>query len=205
MIKFDKVSKSHDGKAILKNFDLELKSSEKKLIYGSSGSGKTTVLRLILGFERPDSGSIYYDDKQLKPDLVKKIRREVALVPQNLDISEGDVYEFIENVFTLDSTPELSEDKLNRFAKILHIHEDDLHKDFEQLSGGEKQRISILIALLLERKIFLLDEPTSSLDKDLKRIVKSLFMDMDDASMIIVSHDSIWKDDDIEIIDLENM
>ena len=79
-----------------------------------------------------------------------------------------------------------------------------LRKDPSELSGGEKQRLAIIVSILLERKVFLLDEVTSSLDKHLKKKVINYFIEQDDWTIVAISHDPGWLDNPrVSIFDLE--
>ncbi len=86
----------------------------------------------------------------------------------------------------------------------LELEGNILDKNFQELSGGEKQRIGILIALLLNRDIYLLDEVTSALDMNLKKKVSDYFLSREDLTLLVISHDREWERDWIEIIDLES-
>lgn len=86
----------------------------------------------------------------------------------------------------------------------LELEKDILEKDFENLSGGEKQRIGILIALLLEREIFLLDEATSALDAGLKKKVGELFLKHSQWTLFVISHYREWERNGVEIVTIGN-
>ena len=84
----------------------------------------------------------------------------------------------------------------------LELEHDILDKNFQELSGGEKQRIGILTSLLLNRDIYLLDEVTSALDMKLKKKVADYFLAQEDWTLLIISHDQEWERDWMEIIDI---
>ena len=86
----------------------------------------------------------------------------------------------------------------------LELEDNILDKNFQELSGGEKQRIGILISLLLDRDIYLLDEVTSTLDMNLKKKIADYFLAQEDWTLLVISHDREWERDWIEVIDLEN-
>ena len=86
----------------------------------------------------------------------------------------------------------------------LGLEDDILDKNFQELSGGEKQRIGILIALLLNRDIYLLDEVTSALDVNLKKTVADYFLAREDWTLLVISHDLEWERDWVETIDIES-
>jgi putative ABC transport system ATP-binding protein len=86
--------------------------------------------------------------------------------------------------------------------KELELEKDILEKNFETLSGGEKQRIGILIALMLGRDIFLLDEATSALDSGLKKKVVDNFLKNEDWTVFIISHDKEWERNGVELVEI---
>jgi ABC-type iron transport system FetAB ATPase subunit len=179
------------GQVVLRGFSLSLDAGEKALLTGPSGCGKSTVLRCFLGFAVPDAGSIYIDGTELTPDTVWRLRQYVAYVGQEPDLGTGTAAQAVERPFhyranahlhrNLERLPEL-------FARFNLAHE-LLHKDVGALSGGEKQRIALVSAILLDRRIFLLDEITSALDKASKQSVADYFRSRDDATALIVAHD----------------
>ncbi len=179
------------GQTVLRAFSLSLKPGEKALLTGPSGCGKSTVLRCFLGFVVPDAGSVSIDGTELTPETVWRLRQRVAYVGQEPDLGTGTAGQAIERPFhyrvnaglrsNLERIPELFE----RFNLARSL----LHKDVGSLSGGEKQRIALVSAILLDRRIFLLDEITSALDKVSKQAVADYFRSREDATALIVAHD----------------
>ncbi|MEN6337559.1 MAG: ATP-binding cassette domain-containing protein [Phycisphaerales bacterium] len=176
---------------VLHAFSLSLEPGEKALITGPSGCGKSTVLRCFLGFVVPNAGSVAIEGTEITPASVWRLRQHVAYMGQEPDLGTGTAAQAIERPFhyrinaglrrNLDRVPELFE----RF----HLARDLLHKDVGSLSGGEKQRIALVSAILLDRRIFLLDEVTSALDKFSKQTVADYFRTREDATALIVAHD----------------
>ena len=192
MIRLNDITVKFNNAYILKDFNLTIEKGEKVLISGKSGIGKSTLLKLLLGFTLPDKGSIHFKDSILDKDNIWEFRKNVAYVSQDLDIGEGEVRELINNIFILKSNSEAAFNK-NSLTELMHIFEldeDILSKNYEELSGGEKQRIVIIISVLLKRDIFLLDEISSALDENLKKKVINYFLDQKDLTVIIVSHDT---------------
>jgi putative ABC transport system ATP-binding protein len=96
--------------------------------------------------------------------------------------------------------------ELASLLEFLRLKESILQEDFEKLSGGEKQRILIVIALLLRRSVFLLDEVTSALDAELKEKVRDHFIKKDDWTVIVISHDKDWlQRPELKVINLDKM
>jgi putative ABC transport system ATP-binding protein len=82
--------------------------------------------------------------------------------------------------------------KMDQLLELLELEQEILSNDLETLSGGEKQRIAILVALLLRRNFFLLDEPTAFLDTDLKTKMAQYFSEKKDWTVLVISHDTCW-------------
>ena len=93
-------------------------------------------------------------------------------------------------MFKSNSEAAFSKDNLTDLIHVFELDEEILSKNYEELSGGEKQRIVIIISILLNREIFLLDEITSALDENLKKKVIDYFLDWNDLTVIIISHDT---------------
>ena len=124
---------------------------------------------------------------------------------QDTDLEEGKVTNLLNEIFFYRANKDkLDSEKLRIFMRELGLEDDILDKNFQELSGGEKQRIGILIALLLNRDIYLLDEVTSALDVNLKKTVADYFLARENWTLLVISHDREWECDWIEKIDLEN-
>ena len=192
MIKLEDITVRINNAYILKDFNLTIEKGEKVLISGKSGIGKSTLLKLLLGFALPDKGSIHFNDSILDKDNIWEFRKSVAYVSQDLDIGEGEVRELINNIFMFKSNSEapFNKESLTELMRIFELNDEILSKNYEELSGGEKQRIVIIISILLKRDIFLLDEISSALDENLKKKVINYFFDQKDLTVIIVSHDT---------------
>jgi putative ABC transport system ATP-binding protein len=122
-------------------------------------------------------------------------------VSQDLDIYEGSVNEFIEEVFSYSfNEGKLDRTKLRRLLLYLGFENDVLTMNFEDLSGGEKQRIGIIMSVLIGKDIYLLDEITSSLDATLKEKVANYFLEHKDWTLLIISHDDVWKKQGVNVV-----
>ena len=196
MIEFQRIGLTFDDKQVFRDFSLQVATGEKVLIAGKSGVGKTTLLRLILGWVRPDSGKIFVDGDPINAENIWNIRRRTAYIAQGLEIGRGPVQQLIDRIFSFHANHHLDRDP-ERTHEILHsleLQSTILTEPYERLSGGEKQRIAILISLLLSRTCFLLDEATAALDGELKEKVVELFMSRPDTTVLAVSHDPAWTD-----------
>ncbi|MFP4442591.1 MAG: ATP-binding cassette domain-containing protein [Spirochaetia bacterium] len=179
---------------VFQNLSFEIKKNEKVLLHGISGSGKSSILKMILGFAKPESGIIRYNGKILAGPAIWHFRRESSYVPQNPQIGNGTAIKILREIFSFKYTSPLpNTDRILETAERLSLNRRTLEQSFDSLPGGEKQRVAVLIALLRERNIFILDEPTSSLDADLQKKVISLFSENPKWTVITASHDPLWQ------------
>ena len=158
-------------KNILDIENLHIKKNKITCIVGESGSGKTTLLKLFNKLISPDSGKIYYMGKNIKEIDSVELRRQVVMLPQSPAIYEGTVKEnlliglkFSEKEDTLD------DDNLKKILKEVNLNK-NLDEDAEKISGGEQQRLALGRIILLDPKVYLLDEPSSALDEETEHLV----------------------------------
>lgn len=201
------VTKSFSENYCLNNFSFTIFEGDKINISGRSGIGKTTFFKLLLGFEQPDSGIISFKSEKYNPHNIWEIRQQIAYVPQDLSIGMGNTKQMLEQTLTLNKTKEskiFDLEKLYSFMDYFELPLEILQKNIEQLSGGEKQRLAIVNALLLERKIFFLDEISAALDKKLKHKTLDYFFLNPYFTVLSISHDGYLPDlTNIRTIDFE--
>jgi putative ABC transport system ATP-binding protein len=203
IIKYENIGKFFGSKKVISDFSIRILRGRKILLRGKSGTGKSTLFKMLLGFEKPSEGSLYYRGKPVNSQVAWEIRKEVSYVSQDTDLGEGPVKDLLDEIFTyLPNREKRSPEKLNTLMKEFELEKDTLNKNFENLSGGEKQRIGILIALMLGRDIFLLDEATSALDSELKKRVVDHFLKHEDWTLFVISHDKEWERDEVEIVEI---
>lgn len=165
--------KSYDGKKnIIDNINLEIKDKEFIVLVGSSGCGKSTILRLISGLEEVTSGEILIDDKVVNNTHPKD--RDIAFVFQSYALyPHMSVYENIAFGLKMRKYPKNEIDvKVREVAKALNL-EDLLERKPRQLSGGQRQRVALGRAIVRNPKVFLMDEPLSNLDANLRVQMRS--------------------------------
>jgi ABC-type multidrug transport system ATPase subunit len=194
----ENISFASEENRIFQNLSFEVQKNDKVLLHGISGSGKSSILKMILGFMKPEKGIIRYNGKILDDADIWQLRRESSYVPQNPVIGRGTAIEIIRDIFSFKFSPGMPDTaKIFETAEQLSLTRRTLEQPFDSLSGGEKQRTAILIALLREQKLFFLDEPTSSLDTTLQEKVISLFSENSEWTVIAASHDPLWRQDGI--------
>ena len=158
-----------ENKEVVKDFDLRVQKGERIALVGASGSGKSTVMNLIVGLLTPTSGRILVDGKPMEEMSLQAYRRFISVVPQNSILFSGTIRENI--TYGLDY---YSEEALNRAVEDADVSEflpslpngldSQVGEHGDKLSGGQKQRVSIARALLRDPKILIMDEATSALD-----------------------------------------
>ena len=170
---------------------MSLGAGETALLTGPSGCGKSTVLRCLLGFVAPKTGSVRLGGEPLNAETVWHLRRLLAYVGQEPELGTGTVREVLERPFHYRANAGLR-DNLKRIGALFErfgLGRALLDKEAGDLSGGEKQRVALIAAILLDRPIFLLDEVTSALDRAGKQNVADYFRSRDDATVLLVAHD----------------
>lgn len=191
IFRFEKISKKFSDQFVLNDFSLTVEAYQKIVITGCSGIGKSTLFKLLLGFELPDHGSIYFKGKKIDEKTIWNLRKEVAYVPQDVSVDSGSVRDFFDKTLALKNNVSLkSREQVIQHLQFFNLHEDVLEKSIESLSGGERQRVVIVNALLLNRKIYLLDEVTSALDEALRCKVADYFFLNKDLTVMAISHDN---------------
>ncbi|APH39951.1 ABC transporter ATP-binding protein [Methanohalophilus halophilus] len=206
IIEYRDLSIIHSHQKVLENFNLTIKKGEKLLIRGKSGTGKSTLFLCLLGLIRPSKGDVYFDNLPVNGNSVSFVRTKVAYVPQDVDVGRDSVNEFFDTIFSYNAVGfSPSFEKIHRLFEWFELDVSILKKEFKSLSGGEKQRIVLILSLLLERNVFLLDEPTSSLDSSLKSKVVDYFVNDPSLTVIVISHDPQWEREGLRVVDIPNI
>lgn len=160
-------------------------------LVGSSGSGKTTLLRLLNLMQSPTEGTIFYQGQDLAQKDAVEHRRNVVTVPQTPVMYPGSVEENLQRGRLFCQMPPASRKRLEEGLEAMRLNK-ALEEDVAMLSGGEKQRICLLRALLIDAQTYLLDEPTSALDQDTTGFVLEAFCKActeQEKLLIMVTHD----------------
>ena len=189
MLELKNIQKSFDGTPVLKDISIQVNDGEIISILGPSGCGKTTLLNLILGIIKADSGQILYDGEDLTEVSMEKrgfniVFQDYALFP-NLNVYKNITY-------GLKNRPDISsKEEVEELIDLLGLRE-HLNKNIEQLSGGQKQRVALARTMVMKPRILLLDEPLSALDGVIKESIKDRIRTIAreyNLTTIIVTHD----------------
>jgi len=196
MIVFDKACFSYGTRQILKDVSFSIDKNERVAILGESGGGKTTVLKLMLGLIRPDSGRILIDGEEINDkteDELRSVRMKFSIVFQ-----EGALFDSLnvkENVaFCLREYTKMSEEEIDRKVReLLRMVDVEQAIDLmpEELSGGMHRRVAIARSLAaFESEMFLYDEPTAGLDPANSDIICKLILDLSKKGrgFVIITH-----------------
>lgn len=190
-LKLENITKSFDGKTVLKDLSLNIKDGELLSLIGPSGCGKTTTLNIISGLLPPDRGSIFFNQRDLSRVPVE--RRGVALVDQDIllfphmTVSENIGY----GLKVRGVNPDERKERVSELLKLIHM-ENYGDRFPNELSGGQQQRVATARALAINPEVLLLDEPFSRLDISLRENMRQFVREIHEKvgiTTILVTHD----------------
>ncbi len=216
-ISLNKINKNYGFNSVLKDLSFDIKNNERVCLIGSNGCGKTTTLRLIMGFETPDSGNITIrkgarigyltqippleKDDVLANDVylrgVKELldlENKINVLLDNMDSSNKSIKELdkLQEEFRIKGGYSLNE-KIERIKHGFKLNDDILKTNYNNLSGGEKTIVNLASLVLSEPDVLLLDEPTNHLDIDTLEWFEEYLKNYK-GSVLIVSHDRYFLD-----------
>ncbi|MCD8048689.1 MAG: ATP-binding cassette domain-containing protein [Clostridia bacterium] len=181
-----------DMPRVLDNLSLKIKSGEYVAVVGSTGCGKSTLMRIMLGMEKPQKGAVYYDGKDLSSIDPKTLRGKIGVVMQNGKLFQGDIYSNIAI-----SAPTLTLDDAWKAAELAGIADDIRRMPMGMntmisegqggISGGQKQRLMIARAIAAKPKILMFDEATSALDNLTQKNISDA-LDSLKCTRIVIAH-----------------
>jgi ABC-type multidrug transport system fused ATPase/permease subunit len=202
----------NSSKDVIKNIDLFIKSNCRLGIVGKSGSGKTTIVDILLGLLEPTKGRIYIDGNLVTAQNKRNWQKNIGYIPQHFYLSDDTIANNI--AFGIDPQ-NINQEAVIRASKIANLHnfvDNELPKKYDtfigengiKLSGGQRQRIGIARALYHDPKVLILDEATSSLDNITEKIVMESVDNLKrKTTLIIIAHrlSTIKKCDHIILLD----
>ena len=177
---------------VIDGMDLKIRAGEYVAIVGSTGCGKSTLVRLLLGFETPEKGAVYYDGRDLAGLDLRSLRRRIGTVMQDGGLFQGDIYSNI-----VISAPQLGLDEAWEAAELSGIADDIrampmgmqtmISEGQGGISGGQKQRLMIARAVAPKPKILIFDEATSALDNKTQKQISDA-LDALKCTRIVIAH-----------------
>lgn len=194
MIQVQDLCISFNGKVLLNNICFSVRESEIFSLTGDSGRGKSSIFSALMGFLRPHSGKITINNLQVNHENIHAIRDMIAWLPQNLNsLPNLPVNSQIQLLKSFKKNHHNFEiDKFSEFIEIFRLRNDILNAHYSELSGGEKQRLALIYALLQKKPILLLDEPTSALDDTSEQAVTDYLKSRNDLTILASSHSDYW-------------
>ncbi|HMH99848.1 MAG TPA: ATP-binding cassette domain-containing protein, partial [Bradyrhizobium sp.] len=179
------------GPKVLDDITLRIARGEYVAIVGPSGSGKSSLLRLLLGFEQPEAGTIFYDGKALNTLDISTVRRQLGVVLQDTKLATGTLYE------NICGGVELTLDQAQEASRLAALDVDiaqmpmGMHtlvaEGISTLSGGQRQRVLIARALARRPRLLFFDEATSALDNQTQAVVAKTLERLD-VTRIVIAH-----------------
>lgn len=210
-VEFKNVSFSYQKTPLFKNFNLVIEPKDKVGLIGKIGSGKSTLVKLLVGLKSDYSGQILINGKDINTLNIDKLRKYISYIPQHPKLFDRTLYENI--VYGLeDNTPHENQiydilekanlhDVATKFKKIMH---DKVGKNGNKISGGQRQLVWLIRSLLKDTKMIILDEPTSSLDDYNSQKVITLIEELSKKrNIILITHDRNVLQNMNRIIELE--
>ena len=192
ILRLENVGFQADGVTILNEINFQLRAGEFKLITGPSGCGKSTLLKIIASLQSPTSGSIFFADKDINDLTPETYRQQVSYCAQTPALFGDSVYDnliFPWQIRQKQPDPKALVADLARFG----LAKNTLEKSINELSGGEKQRVSLIRNLQFLPQVLLLDEITSALDESNKKNVNEIihrYTTEKNIAVLWVTHDS---------------
>lgn len=197
MIKVKNISKSFSGLEILKDISFEFEKGKTNLIIGKSGSGKSVLTKCIVGLFEPDTGEVYYNDRnflKLKSKEKKEVRKEMGMLFQGSALFDS--FSVEENVafplrmFTQMTNAEISERVNFCLNRVDIVNKNSLYPS--ELSGGMQKRVAIARAISMQPKYLFCDEPNSGLDPVTAILIDELIKEITveyQMTTIVITHD----------------
>ena len=193
-INIENVSFSYkeEGPVVLNDISINIKEGEYIAIVGKTGCGKSTLVRLLLGLEKPTSGHIYYDELDIENINLPSLRKKIGSVTQNGQLFHADI---LSNIII--TAPTLKEEDAWEAAKIAYIDKDIKEMPMKMktmisegqggISGGQKQRLMIARAIVNKPKVLIFDEATSSLDNEAQKQISEAIAGLN-CTRIVIAH-----------------
>ena len=191
MINIENISISFGNLTLFRGLDLQVHYGESVCICGGSGSGKSSLLKAVLGFVPLSEGTIKVDGTLLAPRTADHIRKKIAWIPQELALPSEWVSEMVRMPFELKANREagFNKERLMDYFVSLGLEEKLYDKRVNEVSGGQRQRIMLAVTALLDKPLLVVDEPTSALDPISTSKIEDLAVELKkDYTIVMVTH-----------------
>jgi ABC-type multidrug transport system fused ATPase/permease subunit len=187
---------------IFNNFNLSINSTEKVAIVGPSGNGKTTLVKILMGYYHVDDGTIFIDGQDINKHNLNSLRKQISYINQNTKLFNKTIFENIKygnNISSEDIHNVYEKYNLDRvFKNLSDGFNTNVGVNGDSLSGGQKQIILLLRNYFKPTQIYIMDEPTAALDNETRKVVLNIIKDITkNATLLIITHD----DNNLEIVD----
>ncbi|MBR5847866.1 MAG: ATP-binding cassette domain-containing protein [Bacteroidaceae bacterium] len=209
ILKVNNLNVAYNNHIVIRDFSMQLRRGEMVAITGASGSGKSSLLRALMGFVPLTSGEIIFDGAQMHKGQMEKLRRQTAFLPQDLSFPCEWVSEVLETPFlfknnkSATATKAMWQDSFQR----LGLDEKIMDKRLNEISGGQRQRMLFAVIAMLDKELILLDEPTSALDSGSAMLVTEFIKEMCESgkSILAVTHDKQFAAECDRIINISTV
>ncbi|WP_164967597.1 energy-coupling factor ABC transporter ATP-binding protein [Arcobacter sp. CECT 8985] len=194
LFELENITYFHEDKKVLNIDKLILDDKQIIGVFGPNGSGKSTLFSILSFVNKPSSGNIYFNSV-LSKKLEHKTKQDVVILPQNPYLLKKSVYENIIFGLKLRKDSKNLDQRVNEALSYVGLNESFKNRKYNQLSGGEAQRVALAARLILKPKVLILDEPTSGVDTNSAQLIKeAVFLAKQkwDTTLIISSHDHNW-------------
>jgi putative ABC transport system ATP-binding protein len=197
MIECKNIQLTFGAVTIIDSLSFFIKEKQKACVVGESGTGKSSVLKMLQAYVQPARGEIYINNEKLTVKSVDEIRKNIIWIPQNFNLPVEKGIDLLKLMQLHQNT-----EKVEEILPELGLERQHLYTNFNEISGGQKQRVIISICLSIPSKILLMDEPTSSLDESSIDLLLNKINSLSDTTVLSASHNASWIKKTDKIIEL---
>lgn len=207
MVEVNDISIQYGGEQVLQNFSCKIEKSGLACIVGRSGCGKTSLLKALIGLAPTIGGRIRIGDTLLNENTCASVRKITAYLPQDLSFPNDGVMDVVCQTLRIGGVKNvrLSITELHRNLQRLGLEPELLDKHMAEISGGQRQRMMIATLAMLDKQVWLLDEPTAALDEASRDLVIRFLIDEQQRgkTIVAVSHDAVFASRCSTVIQLD--
>lgn len=209
ILKVNNLNVAYNSHIVIRDFSMQLQRGELVAIIGASGSGKSSLLRALMGFVPLTSGEVVFDETPIRKGEMEKIRRHTAFLPQDLSFPCEWVSEVLETPFLFKNNKNttVTKEMWHEAFECVGLDNRIMDKRLNEISGGQRQRMLFAVIAMLDKELILLDEPTSSLDSESATLVTKFIKDMckRGKTVLAVTHDKHFAEECDRIINISTL